>query len=118
MVQVKGGDDLISNMKASVYKRVEYTVRVIAVYIFGFVTIKQFMLIFLVCIPVFLFFYYLYYALIMYKPKKISEDRPDKTGFIMNTNHHFLLFLFVTLAVISIIYLFYLYTYEVKLGAK
>lgn len=115
---VSGADDLITNMKSSVYKRVEYSIRVIAVYIFGFVSIKQFMLVFLVCIPLFLFFYYLYYALIIYNPKSIANDQPDKVGHIMNTNHHFLLFLFVTLAVISIIYLFYLYTYDLKLASK
>lgn len=115
---VSGADDLITNMKANVYKRVEYSIRVIAVYIFGFVSIKQFMLVFLVCIPLFLFFYYLYYALIIYKPKNIAQDQPDKIGHIMNTNHHFLLFLFVTLAVVSIIYLFYLYTYDLKVASK
>lgn len=114
LTSVNSGDDLITNMKANVYKRVEYTIRTIAIYIFGFVTIKQFMLIFLVGIPLFLFFYYLFYALIMYKPKKIAEDQPEKIGFIMNTNHHFLLFLFVTFAVMSIIYLLYLYIYEIK----
>lgn len=118
MGSFKGGAEVTENMKSDTYRRIEYTFRVIAAYIFGFVTLKQFMLVFLVCIPLFLFFYYLYYALIIYKPKIINEEQKDKMSPIMNTNHHFTFFLFVSMAVISILYLIYVYKYTVKNNIK
>lgn len=114
----KGGAEVTEAMKSDTYRRIEYTFRVIAAYVFGFVTLKQFMLVFLVCIPLFLFFYYLFYALIIYKPKVINDEQKDKMSFIMNTNHHYVFFLFTSISVVSILYLIYVYMYTVKNGIK
>lgn len=81
-------------------------------FLIGFISMHQFFLVFLVMIPVFLLIFYLFFAVIIYQPKKLEEDDENKAK-VMETNHIYLFFLFTSLAIMAIFYIVTVYNYEI-----
>ena len=81
-------------------------------YLVSFISMKQFISIYIVAIPMFLFFVYLLYSQTLYNPSNI-EKNPNKSN-IMNTNHMYLFFIFVSLAIMAFVYLCYNYAVSIS----
>jgi hypothetical protein len=82
-------------------------------YLTAFLSLKQFVLIYVAMIPIFLLFVYLFYAMILYKQKEINEDEEHKSK-IMTTNHGYLFYLFISMVVMGFLYLVYIYIVEIN----
>jgi hypothetical protein len=76
-------------------------------YLISFIFVKQFKILNIVIIPLFLFSVYLLYSFILYKPDKIVDDK-NKSN-IMNTNHMYLFYLFVSIMIFMLFYVILIY---------
>ena len=105
----KGGAGMIaSSMVEGTMGKVEEAVHSNIRWFLAFVTSKPFIIVFLVIIPIFLFFVLLAYSR-FYNPEHIKETSLDKAPRIMGTHHAFLMFLISSLFAISFIYTVYLW---------
>lgn len=105
----KGGASTIADsLKTETLNKVEQAVSSNMRLILGFVTTKPFIIIFLVIVPIFLFFVLLAYST-FYNPEHIQEVNKDESGRIMLTHHGFLVFLISSLFTIAFIYSIYLW---------
>jgi hypothetical protein len=93
------------------YEIIAYWITSVGRYNLAFIAVKQFIMIYVLMIPLFLFFFYLFYILILYNPKKIEDD--ENKSNIMNTNHMYLYFLFISLCLMAFIYLCVVYAMEI-----
>jgi hypothetical protein len=103
-------DKTLDENQNKFYETIAYWIINIGRYKLSFIAVKQFILIYVLMIPIFLFFFYLFYILILYNPKKIEDD--ENKSNIMNTNHMYLYFLFVSLCLMAFIYLCFVYAME------
>jgi hypothetical protein len=76
-------------------------------FVLSYMSLNHFFLIYLVIIPVFLLMFYLLFVLTLYEPKNIKSSDQDER--IMGTQHAFFFYLYISLAVIGMIYIFGLY---------
>lgn len=72
-------------------------------YILGFMTLNSFIILFLVLIPIFLFFGVSAYSK-FYNQEHIMNENQDEAPRIMTTHHNFLVYLIVSLFIITFIY--------------
>ena len=84
-------------------------------YLASFLSMNQFMLIYLVVIPFDLFFIYLFYSLIIYHPERIEKDKNNMQT-DMNTNHMYLFYIFVSFSIMAFIYICFNYAMAVSSG--
>lgn len=106
-----GAKQHVDEIESSILNDLKQGVLTVGRYILSFMCIKQYILIYVVTIPIFLFFFYLFYVLILYNPKKIEDD--ENKSNVMNTNHMYIFFLFVSLCLMAFIYLCYIYTIDI-----
>lgn len=105
----KGGAGMMaSSMVEGTMGKVEEAVHSNVLWFLAFVTSKPFIIVFLVIIPIFLFFVLLAYSR-FYNPDHIKETTLDKGPRIMGTHHSFLMFLLSSLFGIAFIYTVYLW---------
>jgi hypothetical protein len=106
-----GAKQQLDQIEGSILKDLKEGVLTVGRYILSFIAVKQYLLVYVVVIPIFLFFYYLFYITILYNPKKIEEDENKPN--VMNTNHMYIFFLFVSLCLMAFVYLCYIYAIEI-----
>jgi len=77
-------------------------------YILGFTILKSFVILFLILIPLFLFFTLFAYSK-FYNQQHVQNNNKDNAPKIMLTHHNFLIYLIVCLFIITFIYSVYLW---------
>lgn len=100
---------VVDNNTNPLFNKVRQSIVWIGRYLASFISIKQFMSIYLVAIPIFLAFLYIFYALMIYKPEVVDNMDDTKKTKAMRTNHMYLFFIFVSIAIMAFIYLLYNY---------
>ncbi len=106
--QVGGAGPLASKLAADVMNKVQEAVSSNMRWLLGFITCKPFIIIFLVIVPIFLFFVLLAYSM-FYNPEHIQEVNMTEAPRIMLTHHGFFMFLISSIFTISFIYAVYLW---------
>lgn len=100
-------EQIYVNSKRAFFTKLSEGLRSTGKYLLLFVALKQFFMIYLVVIPIFLFIFYLLFALTIYKPSSIEEDTNKER--IMSTNHAYFFYLFISISIVALIYLFVTY---------
>lgn len=77
-------------------------------YILGYITLRTFVILFLVIIPIFLFFAIFAYSK-FYNQEHIQSENNNEAPKIMSTHHNFLIYLIVSLFAITFIYSIYMW---------
>ncbi len=106
--QEGGANSIASEMKAAVMNKVESAVKSNMRWLLGFITLKEFAIIFLVIVPIFLFFVVLAYSM-FYNQQHILDVDNQESQRIMWTHHNFMMFLISSLFAIAFIYATYLW---------
>lgn len=105
----EGGASAIADaLKKAVMDKVEQAVTSNMRILLGFVTSKPFIIIFLVIVPIFLFFVTLAYSM-FYNPEHIQQVNNNESGRIMWTHHGFMMILISSIVLIAFIYSVFLW---------
>jgi len=100
---------MVGASDSNTYNKVIKTVKYVTQVILGFFTVQEFIITFMVVLPLFMWM-----ALIAisryYDSKRLIDDQdPEKTQNVMSTNHEFLFFFMISLIITGILYIVYNY---------
>ena len=74
-------------------------------YLAGFIGMRQYLMMYITAVPIFLSILYILYAVILYRPDMVEATDDGTQNRCMNTNHMYLFFIFISVTIMAFIYL-------------